>query len=1429
MILGVTGTLELVIPLGARLGHPLWRKALEGRRRRRTTSPTTSSSGSPTRYVAWQENSFPGLLGNVVAGRIANRLDLGGTNCVVDAACASSLSAPSTWPALELAAGRADVVLTGGVDTFNDIFMYMCFSKTPALSPTGDAKPFDAAGDGTILGEGLGIVVLKRLADAERDGDRIYAVLNGIGSSSDGKGNAIYAPSPAGQVEAPAERLPSWPASRPDTIELVEAHGTGTKVGDAAEVDGADRGVPRGEAGAGRGAPLGSVKSQIGHTKAAAGAAGLIKAALALHHKVLPPTLKVTQPLEPLQPARLAVLRQHRDAAVAAARRTTRGGPAVSAFGFGGSNFHCVLEEHRPKKPALDWDGDGRDRRRLGATRRPTLAADARSLAADAPGTPSRAAAAESRAAFRSDAAVPARRSSPTATRPTCRSCSPARAVEARRAEPDGTSLAHAGRGRTSAPARPPGKLARAVPRPGVAVRRHAPRPGLPVPGDARRPRRRPTARSPRTDDGRAADRPHLPAAGLRRRRAGRPGDAPARDRRRPAGPRGGRASGRWQRAASGSASRPTRSPATATANSPPCAPPGGFDAGRPASLCRGSAAGSWPQQRGGDAGRDARRPRAARRRRGGRSRDERLDLVDRQQERPDAGGAVRPDGARSSGPRRRSPTRRSRHVRLPVAAAFHSPLVADAARAVPRGARRASRSPPATARSSPTRRPAEYPADPHAARDLLAEPARPAGRVRRPGPGHGRGRRADVPRSRPRVGRSPGWSTRSSKAGPTGDAECFALDASGGKRSGMARPGARPGPARRARPRRSIWPRGRTGSRCRPRGRAKPGLTVPICGANYVTPAAGREAASRGHRSAPAAPKPVDSTPRARSCPSPPRAPAAAPRTVMSATPLADRPEFRRSRVTQQSLLAFQRMQEQTAQLHRQFLDTQEAAQRTLHAARRAAAGAADGGNRWPALASAAAAGAGRTVRAAARDHAASGVPSAPPAGPATPPAACRRPRRRRRSRPTAATSSAILLAVVAEKTGYPAEMLGLDMALDADLGIDSIKRVEILSALQEKLPDAPAVKPEHLGTLHTLRDIVDFLAQRPAAASRLRRRRERSPRRRTRPTGGCRQASCSRVVAEKTGYPAEMLDLDMALDADLGIDSIKRVEILSALQEQLPDAPGGQARAPRHPPHPPRHRRLPGGIARGPPPPAPMRPRPRRPHALSPQRRLSTPLRVGATPPSPPNRPKPRRRPTRRPRSSGASSGRSRSARTASAAGSRSNGPPPVWVIADPSSFAAKVAQALDAAGLRPPGHRLGRPAVRLRPDRDSAGLVLIAPEAAGPDDLPLRAFRWLTAPAPPCRVGQGAAVFATVTRLDGAFGFGTLEPLADPIARRPSPGWPRRPATSGRRSSCKAIDVDPHVDAGTPPHAVVDEILTAGPVEVGHRRQAAAARSD
>ena len=296
VILGVTGTQELVIPLGARLGHPVWRKALKdsGLSPDKITEVMERISSG---FVPWQENSFPGLLGNVVAGRICNRLDLGGTNCVVDAACASSLSAVHL-ALMELTTSRSDMVITGGVDTLNDIFMHMCFSRTQILSPSGDVRPFSKHADGTLLGEGLGMVVLKRLADAERDNDRIYAVIKGMGTSSDAKSQSIYAPRAEGQARALRSAY-RQAGIHPATIELIEAHGTGTRVGDMVEFSALKQvfsEFPPTGSGAARKCAVGSIKSMIGHTKAAAGSAGLIKAALSLYHKVIPPTLKAGEP-----------------------------------------------------------------------------------------------------------------------------------------------------------------------------------------------------------------------------------------------------------------------------------------------------------------------------------------------------------------------------------------------------------------------------------------------------------------------------------------------------------------------------------------------------------------------------------------------------------------------------------------------------------------------------------------------------------------------------------------------------------------------------------------------------------------------------------------------------------------------------------------------------------------------------------------------------------------------------------------------------------------------------------------------------------------------------------------------------------------------------------------------------------------------------
>ncbi len=352
VILGVTGTQELVIPLGARLGFPRWKKALDAAGVESETTENVIQRISDS-YVAWQEGSFPGLLGNVVAGRICNRLDLRGTNCVVDAACASSLSAVHL-ALLEITSGRSDMVVTGGVDTLNDIFMHMCFAKTRILSPTGDARPFSIDADGTVLGEGIGLVVLKRLADAEKDGDRIYAVIRGIGSSSDGKSQSIYAPRADGQVVA-LRKAYDQAGVDPGTVDLIETHGTGTKVGDAVEFN-ALRQVFENGTDRNRKCAIGSVKSMIGHTKAAAGAAGLIKGVLALHHKVLPPTLKATQPDPKLEIAKSPFyINTHSSPWIADPAHPRRCG--VSAFGFGGSNFHIVLEEHRPEKTEMTWDG----------------------------------------------------------------------------------------------------------------------------------------------------------------------------------------------------------------------------------------------------------------------------------------------------------------------------------------------------------------------------------------------------------------------------------------------------------------------------------------------------------------------------------------------------------------------------------------------------------------------------------------------------------------------------------------------------------------------------------------------------------------------------------------------------------------------------------------------------------------------------------------------------------------------------------------------------------------------------------------------------------------------------------------------------------------------------------------------------------------
>jgi acyl transferase domain-containing protein/NAD(P)H-dependent flavin oxidoreductase YrpB (nitropropane dioxygenase family) len=296
----------------------------------------------------WTEDSFPGYLGNVTAGRVANRFDLGGVNFSIDAACASSLAALHTAMA-ELRNGNSDVVLLSASDTHNQPGDYLSFSKTHAFSASGRCRTFDASADGIVISEGIAMLVLKRLSDAERDGDRIYAVVRGIGGSSDGRDLSLTAPRPAGQVKAllraykDANMLPS-------TVSLVEAHGTGTIAGDKAEVE-ALKQVFENTGARKQACAIGSVKTMIGHTKAAAGLASLIKVAKALHHKVLPPTIgvKTPNPLCHFEDGPFYINSESRPWLLdhLNGSKTRRAG--VSAFGFGGTNFHAILEEYVPK------------------------------------------------------------------------------------------------------------------------------------------------------------------------------------------------------------------------------------------------------------------------------------------------------------------------------------------------------------------------------------------------------------------------------------------------------------------------------------------------------------------------------------------------------------------------------------------------------------------------------------------------------------------------------------------------------------------------------------------------------------------------------------------------------------------------------------------------------------------------------------------------------------------------------------------------------------------------------------------------------------------------------------------------------------------------------------------------------------------------
>jgi acyl transferase domain-containing protein/NAD(P)-dependent dehydrogenase (short-subunit alcohol dehydrogenase family) len=1168
VMLGVTGTLELVIPLGARLGHPRWRKAmLDAGIPADTTEEIVGRIADG--YVPWQEQSFPGLLGNVTAGRIANRLDLGGANCVVDAACASSISAIH-MAAMELALGRCDMAISGGVDTFNDIFMYMCFSKTPALSASGDARPFSADADGTMLGEGVGVVVLKRLSDARRDGDNIQAIIKGIGASSDGAGNAIYAPSSNGQSRALREAY-RQAGVQPRTIELVEAHGTGTRVGDQVEANSLsavfseDAGHRHGHddndsdrtatdsADAYRSwCALGSVKSMIGHTKAAAGVAGLIKTVLALQHKVLPATLKIGKPLDSLTPGRSPIYLNTRTRPWIASSAHPRRA-AVSAFGFGGSNFHCVLEEAEGEKSAPDWSGDvqlialsanSREQilEQLAAFQQVAQNTDsAEGPYADDRWNDVRRLAKQSRDRFASDA--------------------PCRLVFVLRVGQHDDASLFAG---VQALVHPPAAT-QTRGKPGVrsfyAEGKPEGRMGLVFPGQG----------SQRTNmlldlscqfpalldrwrqvDDRVADASEL----VRISECVYPvpvfDDEQARTQEQ--------------------ALRATRiaQPALAAASL------GLLDVlaefGVHADAFAGHSFGEFIALHAAGAIDDDTLLHLARQRGECMERactqtegsmlavSAPLEAVESVLEANSLSLAL----ANHNGPsqvvlsgavdvldkaRELLSAQGMRATALNVAGAFHSPLM-DGAR------ERFTSTLDEVEFASPSRAiysnvsAAQYPQDQSQIRDLLATqitaPVRFVDMIRAM---YDDGIHTFVEAGPGRVLQSLIGAILSDRPH-----QMIALDASAGKGEELDDLAA--ALAQLAAIGHDVdlrqW------DPAPPAARERDAFSIPISGANHFQP---KEPPSMQHRltaldKAPQAETIVESAKTVAPLAPPPAAP------QISGSVSAPAAGGTNMDLVQSTLLALQKMQQQTSDLHRQYLENQQAAQQTIellirqqiHGGMTQAPGIA--ASRPQDIASALAAPTAPQSDLAQSQNVAP-IPE-PLAAPLSAQAVL--------PQSPAAESNVMdsLLDIVAEKTGYPLDVLTPHMSLDADLGIDSIKRVEIFSALADRFPDFAQVSADEAGSLDTLQQIEVYLQANGAAGPAV-----QSPAlipAQPQPAGGTSNDedlsdAIIAVIADKTGYPVDALNASMRLDEDLGIDSIKRVEILSAVQERFPHLPGLEA----------------------------------------------------------------------------------------------------------------------------------------------------------------------------------------------------------------------------------------------------------------------------
>jgi malonyl CoA-acyl carrier protein transacylase len=1102
VLLGVTSAQELLGSMTSRLQKPVWLKAL-----RESGIPETEAQEICGRiaknYTPWQESTFPGLLGNVVAGRIANRFDLRGTNAVTDAACASSLAAVSMG-INELQIGQSDLVITGGVDAMNDIFMYMCFSKTPALSPSGDCRPFSDNADGTLLGEGIAMLALKRLEDAERDGDRVYAVIRGVGSASDGRANSVYAPLPEGQARS-LRRAYQVAGFGPETVELVEAHGTGTKAGDAAEFAGlklAFGGVREDN----QWCALGSVKSQIGHTKAAAGAAGLFKAVMALHHKVLPPTIKVDRPNPKLEieksPFYLNTQRRPWIRNSAHPRRAS-----VSSFGFGGSNFHIALEEYVPSVPtgkrAWSLRTMPTELLLLSAANPAELVTKCRAIASSNKDLSHLARETQLSFSTKDNArlAVIAANFAELTEKLKQAAATIEKAPGIAYSSPIGMHY--------SAGAADAGQVAFLFPGQGsqyvgmgaetamafdLARKAWDDAANLPFGGECLQDVVFP--RPVFTDADRDAQQKRLTAT-------------------------------EWAQPALGVHSQALSNVLKAIGVRPACV--AGHSFGEVSALHEAGVIDAETlvkvARRRGELMRDASAVPGA------------MTAVAKPID--EVRAAVTASGANVVIANHNSPTQvvlsgsvdeitkveaalSSQGMtakRLPVATAFHSPLVAGSSapfRTFLDG--ETVTAPQFDVYSNATAAP--YTKKAVAIREQLAgQLAQPVRFVEMIEAMYARGVRTFV-----EVGAGSVLTDLVGRILSERQHCAICLDRKGKHGVTTLQEGlGRLALAGVAMDLAALWAPFAPPS---DKPLKKPAMTMPISGSNY------------GH------PYPPVGGAKELPPPNPARAMPAMPAMTLApaqAVAASNAPEANLAWVQ-----AFQETQRQTAEVHAAyqramadshmaFLKTAELSFASLGAMLGNDSNISPAQTAFSPMPKAALVASSLPVPVAAPIVTLIAPPIAPTPSP-TP----------------SVDLEALMMTIVAEKTGYPKEMLGTHMELEADLGIDSIKRVEILSALRERAPHLPEVKATELALLRTLGQIVEHMHAAGGAVFSESLAAPESPS----PLLNL-EALMMTIVAEKTGYPKEMLGAHMELEADLGIDSIKRVEILSALRERAPHLP--------------------------------------------------------------------------------------------------------------------------------------------------------------------------------------------------------------------------------------------------------------------------------